>query len=129
MKCPLDLWVLCCVYKQGVQTFRFKTMNSAMIFGLLTLVILYSVSGEKTPEQIEVRRMTDSSSKKNKSKMFPLTRYITVSVPYIWAQKVEKLLDLFIFFDVMSNQEQSNITFYLVHSYDPKIMLLKYTLT
>lgn len=73
--------------------------------------------------------MTDSSSKKNKSKMFPLTRYITVSVSYIWAQKVEKLLDLFIFFDVMSNQEQSNITFYLVHTYDPKIMLLKYTLT
>lgn len=46
-------------------------MNSAMIFGLLTLVVLYSVSGEKTTEQIEVRHMTDSSSKKNKSKMFP----------------------------------------------------------
>lgn len=28
-------------------------MNSAMIFGLLTLVVLYSVSGEKTTEQIE----------------------------------------------------------------------------
>lgn len=55
-------------------------MNSAMIFGLLTLVVLYSVSGEKTTEQIEVRHMTDSSSKKNMSKMFPLTCYITVSV-------------------------------------------------
>lgn len=43
-------------------------MNSAMIFGLLTLAVLYSVSGEKTTEEIEVRHMTDSSSKKKKVK-------------------------------------------------------------
>lgn len=66
------------VYKQGVQTFRFKTMNSAMIFGLLTLGVLYSVSGEKTTEEIEVRHMTDTSSEKKST--FPSACYIELGL-------------------------------------------------
>lgn len=114
MKCPLDLWVLCCVYKQGVQTFRFKTMNSAMIFGLLTLVVLYSVSGEKTTEQIEVRHMTDSSSKKNMSKMFPLTCYITVSVSvYLSTKSRDNFRSIYIFWcDVKSRAILHNTVSY-----------------
>lgn len=105
MKCPLNLWVLCMVYKQGVQTFRFKTMNSAMIFGLLTLGLLYSVSGEKTTEEIEVRHMTDTSSEKKVNVSFGML-YLTGSVSVRLSAKSREHIRSIYISEVMSNLEQ-----------------------
>lgn len=80
-------------------------MNSAMIFGLLTLGVLYSVSGEKTTEEIEVRHMTDTSSEKKVNVSFGML-YLTGSVSVRLSAKSREHIRSIYISEVMSNLEQ-----------------------